>query len=75
MVQGWLIWVSLIPFYIIYVYKMEIIDQKILHDSVRWPLSPEYGGDYLFNNTRKKKDTIAGDIVVANSAGDKQFVP
>lgn len=71
MVQGWLIWVSLIPFYIIYVYKMEIIDQKILHDSVRWPLSPEYGGDPLFKNTRLKKDTVAGDIVVANSAGDK----
>lgn len=74
MVQGWLIWVSLIPFYIIYVYKMEIIDQKILHDSVRWPLSPEYQGNPLLAVLPKSKaDTQAGDIVVANEDGDKLF--
>lgn len=54
---------------------MEIIDQKILHDSIRWPNSPEYGGDPLFKNTRLKKDTIAGDIVVTNEDGTKYFVP
>ena len=73
MVQGWLIWVSLIPFYIIYVYKMEIIDQKILHDSVRWPLSPLYEVRALPGEITKEK-SAAGDIVIANEDGVKKII-
>lgn len=53
---------------------MEIIDQKILHDSVRWPLSPEYTGDqFLMNLPRNRTDVSAGDIVIASGGGDIIF--
>lgn len=52
---------------------MEIIDQKILHDSVRWPNSPMYKYTPLPGEI-KKKAAYAGDIVMANETGEKRFV-
>lgn len=52
---------------------MEIIDQKILHDSVRWPLSPLYEVRILPGEITKE-ESAAGDIVIANEDGDKKFI-
>ena len=52
---------------------MEIIDQKILHDSVRWPLSPLYEVRTLPGEI-KKEESAAGDIVIANEDGVKKII-
>lgn len=52
---------------------MEIIDQKILHDSVRWPLSPLYEVRALPGEITKEK-SAAGDIVIANEDGVKKII-
>lgn len=52
---------------------MEIIDQKILHDSVRWPLSPLYEVRMLPGEITKE-ESAAGDIVIANKGGDKRII-
>lgn len=52
---------------------MEIIDQKILHDSVRWPLSPLYEVRALPGEITKE-ESVAGDIVIANEDGDKRII-
>lgn len=52
---------------------MEIIDQKILHDSVRWPLSPLYEVRALPGEI-KKEESAAGDIVIANENGIKKII-
>ena len=51
---------------------MEIIDQKILHDSVRWPLDPKYKP--AFPGEIKKEESAAGDIVIANEDGVKRII-
>ena len=53
---------------------MEIIDQKILHDSVRWPLAPRYWPYDVVANSVPLENTKAGDILLADENGNKVFV-
>ena len=53
---------------------MEIIDQKILHDSVRWPLDPRYWPYDVVANSVPLENTKAGDILLADENGNKVFV-